>query len=149
MPWAVEALVVAVGVAGLTNWRLRRGAAVGLLGMAAAVAGFALADLRAGSRLHAALDPALEGRDLIVVDVVDGLPDVAPERLRFALRVESVRHLDGTPVTLPPRVLLGWYSRPGDAALPLLPPLRAGERWQLLVRLKRPHGLVNPHGFDY
>jgi hypothetical protein len=29
------------------------------------------------------------------------------------------------------------------------PPLRAGERWQLLVRLKRPHGLMNPHGFDY
>src|SRR5262249_53716628 len=23
-----------------------------------------------------------------------------------------------------------------------------GERWQLLVRLKRPHGTVNPHGFD-
>ena len=26
--------------------------------------------------------------------------------------------------------------------------LRAGERWQLRVRLKRPHGTVNPHGFD-
>lgn len=28
------------------------------------------------------------------------------------------------------------------------PPLSAGERWRLLVRLKRPHGNVNPHGFD-
>jgi competence protein ComEC len=25
----------------------------------------------------------------------------------------------------------------------------AGERWQLIVRLKRPHGTVNPHGFDF
>src|SRR3970282_1743710 len=24
-----------------------------------------------------------------------------------------------------------------------------GERWLLTVRLRRPHGLVNPHGFDY
>ena len=24
-----------------------------------------------------------------------------------------------------------------------------GERWAFTVRLRRPHGLVNPHGFDY
>jgi competence protein ComEC len=28
-------------------------------------------------------------------------------------------------------------------------PLHAGERWRFTVRLKRPHGNVNPHGFDY
>ena len=28
------------------------------------------------------------------------------------------------------------------------PAIAAGERWQLVVRLKRPHGTVNPHGFD-
>jgi competence protein ComEC len=27
--------------------------------------------------------------------------------------------------------------------------LRAGERWQMTVRLKAPHGNLNPHGFDY
>jgi len=26
--------------------------------------------------------------------------------------------------------------------------MAAGERWRLVVRLKRPHGTVNPHGFD-
>jgi competence protein ComEC len=26
---------------------------------------------------------------------------------------------------------------------------RAGERWRFVVRLKRPHGNVNPQGFDY
>jgi len=27
--------------------------------------------------------------------------------------------------------------------------LRAGERWRLTLRLRRPHGSLNPHGFDY
>ena len=27
--------------------------------------------------------------------------------------------------------------------------IRAGERWQLVARLKAPHGNLNPHGFDY
>ena len=30
-----------------------------------------------------------------------------------------------------------------------LPEVHPGERWQFTVRLKRPHGLANPHGFDY
>src|SRR6218665_81949 len=29
------------------------------------------------------------------------------------------------------------------------PVVRAGERWALTVRLKAPHGMRNPHGFDY
>ena len=29
-----------------------------------------------------------------------------------------------------------------------MPDIAAGERWRLIVRLKRPHGTVNPHGFD-
>ena len=33
---------------------------------------------------------------------------------------------------------------------PLAPPdIRAGERWRFTVRLKRPRGLANPHGFDF
>ena len=30
-----------------------------------------------------------------------------------------------------------------------LPAINAGERWQITTRLKRPHGSVNPHGFDF
>ncbi len=38
-----------------------------------------------------------------------------------------------------------------DAATVLRQPqaVQAGERWQLTVRLKAPHGGSNPHGFDY
>ena len=29
------------------------------------------------------------------------------------------------------------------------PSVHPGERWLFTVRLRRPHGHVNPHGFDY
>ena len=32
---------------------------------------------------------------------------------------------------------------------PRLAQFKAGERWQFTVRLKRPHGTQNPHGFDF
>jgi competence protein ComEC len=40
-------------------------------------------------------------------------------------------------------VQLHWYHYTG------IPTLHAGEKWQLEVRLKRPHSLLNPGGFDY
>jgi competence protein ComEC len=40
--------------------------------------------------------------------------------------------------------MLSWWGRAGA-----LPEAHAGERWRLGVRLKRPHGTANPHGFDY
>lgn len=38
------------------------------------------------------------------------------------------------------QVKLSWYGAP---------PIVAGERWQLRAKLRRPRGLVNPHGGDY
>ncbi|MBZ0093537.1 MAG: DNA internalization-related competence protein ComEC/Rec2, partial [Sulfuricellaceae bacterium] len=47
-------------------------------------------------------------------------------------------------------IRLGWYAGRGRHAANQEPPdLHAGERWRLSVRLKRPHGNFNPHGFDY
>ena len=55
----------------------------------------------------------------------------------------------GVPV-VPSRVWLAWSRNQRDdrvvAAAPA--PLRAGQRWRLPVRLRRPHGAVNPDGFD-
>ena len=42
----------------------------------------------------------------------------------------------------------GTRSSAKDGTIEPPPPLAAGERWRLVVRLKRPHGNVNPHGFD-
>ncbi len=53
-------------------------------------------------------------------------------------------------VRLPRQLALAWYRVAEPDALLLGPSidLRAGQRWQLTVRLQRPHGAVNPHGFD-
>ena len=52
---------------------------------------------------------------------------------------------------MPSVIALGWYAGfHEDAALvqPRLA-LRAGQRWRFTVRLRQPHGNLNPHGFDY
>jgi len=56
---------------------------------------------------------------------------------------------DGVPV-VPSRVWLSWSrNQRDDRAVAASPaPLRAGQRWRLPVRLRRPHGALNPDGFD-
>jgi competence protein ComEC len=109
--------------------------------------GFLWAAARADLRLDDRLVPDLEGRDLRVIGVVAGLPQAHERGLRFAFDIERTE--GGAHV--PSRVLLNWYGRPeeGEQRPATLPALRAGERWTLMVRLRRPHGSANPHGFDY
>jgi competence protein ComEC len=54
------------------------------------------------------------------------------------------------PVQVPSRVALTWPGGWRVDALMAGPPvaLGAGQRWRLPVRLKQPHGLANPGGFD-
>lgn len=97
---------------------------------------------------HLALADALpreqEGKDVAVVGTVDSLPHEFDGGARFNLRVERVL----TPgATVPKRIAISWYgqaSTPGSGAQ-----VAPGERWQLVVRLQRPHGNANPYGFDY
>ena len=131
----------------------------------AALLGFGLTGWRSDAFLSTRLNPALEGRDITVTGTVLAMPQLSEDALRFRLGLESAR-LDGQTVKLPTQIMLGWYSAfagregrhaapQGDAfeqalALQRQPqPLRAGERWQMTVRLKAPHGNSNPHGFDY
>ncbi|ART48929.1 DNA internalization-related competence protein ComEC/Rec2 [Acidovorax carolinensis] len=134
--------------------RWRHVAALGLAACAGALALFALCGLRAGAYASHALAPGLEGRDLRVTGVVAAMPQVNEAGVRLRMEIESALW-QGTAVTLPPLVDVSWY---GDAALDLAQPadasrqpptLRAGERWEMTVRLKAPHGARNPHGFDF
>jgi competence protein ComEC len=128
-----------------------------LASLACGVLAFAATGWRADLRLSEALPEALEGRDLVVVGVIAGLPQRAPEAWRFSFEVESAQWSDPaaaagaalTPVTLPRRLALGWYAGAQGTQAAGLPTLRAGQRWQLTLRLKRPHGARNPHGFDH
>ena len=115
---------------------------------------FGLTGLRAIHFLAGSLDPHLEGRDVTVVGVVAAMPQRHEAVLRFRLAVDSAT-LQGEPVRVPGRIDLSWYAgvqsgADGANELQRQPAvLQAGERWQITVRLKAPHGNSNPHGFDY
>ena len=102
--------------------------------------------LRAELRMASDLPREWEGRDVELIGVIDELPQADQQGVRFAFAVERV--LTPTAV-VPPRVALGWYKATvRELQGEPLPTLHAGERWQLTVRLKRPHGYANPNGFD-
>jgi len=146
----VATLAAAAAAVGLVAWRWRRTwPGVGVLALAGAVLAFAATSGRAAWRLVDALPPALEGQDLVLTGVVSDLPRVSLIGTRFVFEVESATH-QGEPVTVPRRLSLGWYRGVDEGALLAGPAadLRAGQRWRLAVRLRQPHGLVNPHGFD-
>jgi competence protein ComEC len=110
--------------------------------------GFFWAAAFAQWRLADALPPEWEGRDIRIVGVIAELPQSNDSSVRFAFDVEQVL----TPgAIVPARISLAWYKERGkslqaEAGPPLV---NAGERWQLMARLKRPHGTINPHGFDF
>jgi competence protein ComEC len=118
-----------------------------------ALLAFAQAGARSSHYAQSALNPTLEGRTLQVVGIVANLPQRMEDSARFRFEVESARESDGALVQLPPQLLLGWYGNrlngSDDKVQPPPADLRPGDRWQLAVRLKAPHGHINPHGFDY
>ncbi|MFL6617825.1 MAG: DNA internalization-related competence protein ComEC/Rec2 [Povalibacter sp.] len=97
--------------------------------------GFVITWTSASARLAHDLPVALEGTDIVVIGHVASLPDLTDADPQFDFDV------DIAPVGVPPRVRLAWYDSVEQPA--------AGERWQLVVRLKRRSGFANPGGFDY
>lgn len=126
------------------HWVMGVCAAMGLVLLA-----FGTTGGRASLRLAQALPPTLEARDLQLTGVVASLPQRTSNGLRFRFEVEQAT-LGGTAVELPSLVSLGWYYGFDDDAAPSAAQreLRAGQRWRFTVRLRQPHGLANPHGFD-
>ena len=154
--WVLIALLtvaVAVWMARHAEGRSRRVArstAFAAAIVAAGLAGFGYAAWRADVRLADALPMEWEGCDIEVIGVIDELPQPVDRGTRFAFSVERVVTPDAV---VPSTLSLAWYSAYArgdvvDPAADAVPALHAGERWALLVRLKRPHGTVNPHGFD-
>ena len=109
--------------------------------------GFFWAAAFAHQRLADALPADWEGEDIHLIGVVASLPQPYERRVRFEFDVE---HVLTEGAVVPRHIALSWWgSAARDANPALLPELHPGERWQLTVRLRRPHGTANPHGFDY
>jgi competence protein ComEC len=159
-PLGTYLAMVLLAVGALTLLRLRVAAPWRAWGwfLACSVLFFGLTGGRASVFDAHRLAPALEGQNILITGMVAAMPQRNDLALRFLFDVESAT-LNGQDVMLPNRLELSWYSGvfargdgPGElmGELQRVPaPLVAGERWQLLVRLKAPHGNVNPHGFDF
>jgi competence protein ComEC len=151
--WSMGAyggLAAAAAVAVALAQRIRQAAPLWLL--AGALAAFAAVGIRAVTMHSRALEPVLQGRSVQVMGIVGGLPQRSEMGWRFLFEVEQAE-LDDLPVTLPPRLQLAWYgpvttADETGAARPMPAGVRVGDRWRLTVRLKAPHGNLNPHGFD-
>jgi competence protein ComEC len=142
-------LALPLAVAVLAAWRPRAPAVrlprALLVALVAAACGYGWAAWQAEVRLADRIDPAWEGRDIVLIGVVATLPQPYERSVRFEFDVERVV----TPgAMVPERIVLAWWGRAAGAA-DGLPAVHAGERWRLTVRLKQPHGTLNPHGFDY
>ena len=108
----------------------------------AAAIGFFHAAWRAEIRLADALPGQWEGRTVVLTARVLGLPEKTPNGWRF---VAQIAHIHTPGAELPERIQLAWFAQPGEA----LPELAGGDCIHLTARLYRPHGSVNPGGFDY
>ena len=111
-----------------------------LVAPSALLCGFFWAALMAHLAMERPLPVDLEGVDLSVTGFVDSIPEVNGDRARFKFHVETMS-AEKAVVRPPVSLLLSWYR---DA-----PMINAGDRWQLRVRLKRPHGMSNPGSLDY
>lgn len=135
----VLALQNAAGRAGFVRELFLKGLCFGL--------GFYWAAGFAHVRLADALPTEWEGRDVAISGVVASLPSVYERSVRFEFDVERVL-TQGAAV--PRRIVLAWWgSTARDGHPATVPEVQPGERWQLMVRLRRPRGTANPNGFDY
>lgn len=91
----------------------------------------------------------LAGQDLLIEGVVTGLPESSGQSVRFNFDViqyypdsgRSKNKSFNLPRSMPSHLRLSWYYNKNE--------VYTGQRWRLMVRLKPPHGMHNPGGFDY
>ncbi|MCF8178977.1 MAG: DNA internalization-related competence protein ComEC/Rec2 [Sulfuritalea sp.] len=118
---------------------------VALVAVTGIASGFIYAASFAYQRLAEELPTTVEGQDIELTGVVSTLPQTLERGIRFGFDVESAA------VDVPRHISLAWYwgRTDIDDDVTRQIPVRVGERWHFIVRLKRPHGNLNPQGFDY
>ncbi|MFZ6658723.1 DNA internalization-related competence protein ComEC/Rec2 [Undibacterium sp. TJN19] len=133
-----------LGLVRLTYLRLA------LHGLLAAAIGFVWASGFAHFYLRDTLPAQWENKDITVTGTIDSLPFHFDQGVRFNFAIEKIS-ADGEAdyEHWPSKIALSWYGADRGGDLSNVGDVQPGERWQLRVRLKRPHGNMNPYGFDY
>jgi len=86
---------------------------------------------------HRLLD-SYDNRILLLSGVIADIPQLYPDRV--SLYLEDLQ-IEAYPAAMPRLARFNWYQNE------LVP--RAGERWQFVVKIRQPRGMLNPAGFDY
>lgn len=109
--------------------------------------GFAWNANYAETRLTNLLSEELEGVDLRIEGRVIALPQSSPQSAKFAFEISCLSSRNSECIRQPKRVYLSW--QPAWRNSEKIPVVKPGQRWMLLVKLKRPYGTLNPHTFDF
>jgi competence protein ComEC len=109
------------------------------------ILGFIFTSYYSAWQLSSRLNEDLIAQNIVISGTVSSIPVTDNEVQRFEFSVESRSILTAETIStvtkaFPKKIRLSWYY--GQ-------PVNAGEKWQLEVRLKPPHGFMNPGGFDY
>lgn len=114
--------------------------------------GFFWAAGSAQLRLADELPSEWERQDIQVIGVIASMVQQPERGQRFEFDVEQVV----TPGAVIPRHISlshyenSWNNPKSGADADISSVIyQAGQRWQLTVRVKRPHSAINPHGFDF
>ncbi|MEY3718748.1 MAG: hypothetical protein RL727_669, partial [Pseudomonadota bacterium] len=99
----------------------------------------------AKGRLASSLPISLEDQELTIRGYIDQLPNGDRQHQRFAFEVVDWNDVQSE--SLPRKIYLSWSGAWQKNRL--IPELAPGEEWQFVVKLKRPHTLMNNHGFDF
>jgi len=142
-PRWLDALLAVLALAGLPAClRWRKFSWIGIAALA--LGAFAWTAWRADLAMQARLPHALEKQDILVTGVVTDLPQAQDGSTRFDFDVAHAA-FHGHAVPVQGHVRLSWYASRQHAP----PAIAPCTTWRLTVRMKRPHGLVNPGGMDF
>jgi competence protein ComEC len=134
------ACVAMAGLAACLRWR----APAWLWYLPIILAAFAWTAWRADLALAARLPHTLEKQDILVTGTVTDLPEERVDSTRFDFDIGNAR-FQGRTVPVRGHVHLSWYATRRHAP----PSIAPCTTWRLRVRMKRPHGMINPGGFDF
>ena len=140
--WWLLAVSMATAVVVRVRFHGRLLAVVASIGLGLSV-GAGYATVRAQWRLDDRLAVALEGQDLRMSGVVQGLPEYTEDGARFVFAPDHAPDR----AALPRQLRLSWYANGQDDIGP--PRLTPGDHLDLRVRLRRPTSQFNPGGFDH
>ena len=95
-------------------------------------------------RLNDKLPADWQQKSINIVGIIATLPEATEKGERFQFDVEKIL-THGAKV--PQHISLNFYAESNVPSA--VNHFHAGERWQFIVRLKRPHTTYNPHGYDF